>query len=143
MGHIPKKSLLAILQTVKELGGTPDGKEVHRAANIYKAVGGTVQRLTQLHSLELLYRQSTGQEFVYFITPKGKRLLDQPMEGQIKSLSRNEQREIMPKRCTVCGCTKDLVWWKKAYYCPMDLNDDTPYSTIAYQPPHTSSLGWQ
>jgi predicted transcriptional regulator len=140
MGHIPKKSLLVILRTVATLGGKPDKMAVHQTANIYKAVGGTLQRLDQLHGLELLNRQSTGKEFVYFVTPKGKQLLEQPIEGQMRALRKNEQREHMPKVCRVCGRQKGLVWWRKGYVCPMHLNDDTP---VVYQIPYTSGLGWQ
>lgn len=143
MGHQPKKSLLAILRTVATLGGKPDVITVHRAANIYKAVGGTVQRLTQLQGLELLNRQSTGKDFVYFVTPKGKQFLERPIEAQMQALSQKERQANVPKNCTVCGSQKNLVWWKKAYYCPTHLNDDTPYSTVAYQIPYTSGLGWQ
>jgi hypothetical protein len=139
MGHIPKKSLLAILRTVKELGGKPDKMAVHHAANIYKAVGGTIQRLDQLHSLELLNRQSTGQEFVYFVSPRGKQLLEQPLEGQIQTLSKNSLRENTPKACVICASTDRLTWWRKGYFCPTHLNDDTP---VVQYIPRTSQLGW-
>lgn len=143
MGHIPKKSLLAILRTVATLGGKQDRTTVHNSANIYKTVGGTTQRLDQLYSLELLNRQSTGREFVYFVSPRGKQLLEQTSEGQIQMLSRNSLRENTPKKCAICASTFRLTWWKKKYFCPTHLNDDTLYSTKAYQPPYTSHLGWQ
>jgi hypothetical protein len=137
--HQPKKSLLAILRVANELGGTPDRFEVHRAAHIYKEVDSTVQRLIELHRLGLLHRQSTGKEFVYFLTLKGKQLLRLSFSEQCDSLSRSAARADIPERCIRCGATAGLTWYRKAYYCERHLNEDNP---TQYNPPRMSALGW-
>ena len=137
--HQPKKSLLAILRVVKELGGTPDRFEVHRAAHIYKEVNSTVQRLVELHRLGLLHRQSTGKEFVYFLTLKGKQILKLSFSEQCESLSKSELRANTPKCCVVCNSGVNLTWYKEAYYCDRHLNEDSP---TQYNPPRMSALGW-
>jgi len=137
--HQPKKSLLAVLRVVKELGGTPDRFEVHRAANIYKEVNSTVQRLVELHRLGLLHRQSTGKEFVYFLTLKGKQLLKLSFSDQCSSLCRSEFKANTPKRCIQCGLSVGLTWYRGAYYCERHLNGD---NATQYDPPRMSALGW-
>lgn len=137
--HQPKKSLLAILRVVKELGGTPDRFEVHSTAGIYKEVNSTAQRLTELQRLGLLHRQSTGKEFGYFLTLKGKQLLRLSFSGQCEALSKSELRANTPKCCVKCGISIGLTWYKEAYHCERHLNEDTPQE---YVPRHTSALGW-
>ncbi len=137
--HQPKKSLLAILRVVKELGGTPDRFEVHDAAHIYKTVNSTAQRLNELQRLGLLHRQSTGKEFVYFLTLKGKQLLRLSFAEQCESLSKSALRADTPRCCVVCQATHDLTWFKEAYHCERHLNEDAPQE---YSPRRASALGW-
>jgi len=137
--HQPKKSLLAILRVVNELGGTSDKFAVHTAARIYKEINNTAQRLAELQHLGLLHRQSTGKEFVYFLTLKGSQILRMSFDDQCIALSKSEKKANTPKQCVKCYATHNLTWFKEAYYCERHLNEDTPAD---YSPHCASSLGW-
>ena len=124
MHHVPYKSLLAILNTVKELGGRPDRETVHKEANLYRSLQGTIHRLEQLNRLELVHRQSNGKEFVYFLSAKGKRLLNLSTEEQMDALKRRYEHVDAPRWCCVCYSREQLQWYRGKFYCAEHLNSD-------------------
>ena len=124
MYHQPYKSLLAILGTVKELGGRPDKTAVHNAAKLYRSIQSTGQRLSQLNRLELIHQQSNGKEFVYFLSAKGKKMLRLSGEEQMNALKRRQLHADAPRECVTCKDTGDLMWCRDGFYCPIHLNED-------------------
>ena len=124
MYHVPYKSLLAILGTVKELGGQSNWMEIHETAKLYRSIHSTKLRLEQLTRLELLHQQSNGKEFDYFLSAKGKQLLNLTKDEQIEALKRRKKHSEAPRMCRICSSEVELTWCRDGFYCPVHLNAD-------------------